>query len=78
VVTPGHVDNLAGRVKFGDNKTMRSAKQAEERRTKMAVAEVQASPQAAQDNTWHGIVLASLKRNDIRLVPYVPDRVPRR
>ena len=44
----------------------------------MAVAEVQASPQAAQDNTWHGIVLASLKRNDIRLVPYVPDRVPRR
>jgi hypothetical protein len=28
VVTPGHVDNLAGRVKFGDNKTMRSAKQA--------------------------------------------------
>ena len=25
--------------------------------------------------TWHGIVLQTLKRNDIRLVPYVPDRV---
>src|ERR1700709_2065346 len=44
-------------------------------RTPMAVAEVQASPQAAQEATWHGIVLQSLKRNDISLVPYVPDRV---
>src|SRR5215470_6360984 len=25
--------------------------------------------------SWHGIVLQTLKRNDIRLVPYVPDRV---
>ena len=41
----------------------------------MAAAEVQTSPQTAQDNTWHGIVLASLKRNEISLVPYVPDRV---
>ncbi len=46
----------------------------------MAVAEVPTSPQAAQDNsaqqqTWHGIVLQSLKRNEISLVPYVPDRV---
>ena len=41
----------------------------------MAAAEVQTSPQIAQDNTWHGIVLASLKRNEISLVPYVPDRV---
>jgi sulfopyruvate decarboxylase alpha subunit len=24
---------------------------------------------------WHGIVLATLKKNDVRLVPYVPDRV---
>jgi len=28
-----------------------------------------------QEQTWHGIVLQTLKRNDIRLVPYVPDRV---
>jgi len=28
-----------------------------------------------QERTWHGIVLETLKRNDIRLVPYVPDRV---
>ncbi len=46
----------------------------------MAVAEVQASPQASQEQTsqeqtWHGIVLQALKRNDISLVPYVPDRV---
>src|SRR5438876_11514212 len=46
----------------------------------MAAAEVQTSPQTAQaqtpqEQTWHGIVLASLKRNEIRLVPYVPDRV---
>ena len=32
----------------------------------MAVAETQA---------WHEIVLQALKRNDIKLVPYVPDRV---
>ena len=25
--------------------------------------------------TWHDVVLQTLKRNDIRLVPYVPDRV---
>src|ERR1700688_4779210 len=51
----------------------------------MAAAEGQTLSQAsdkkpAQDNTspettWHGIVLQALKRNDIRLVPYVPDRV---
>ena len=41
----------------------------------MAVAEQKTSPQAAQEATWHGIVLQTLKRNDIRLVPYVPDRV---
>jgi len=32
----------------------------------MAAAEVQTSPQIAQDNTWHGIVLASLKRDPIQ------------
>ena len=41
----------------------------------MAVAEDKTSPQAAQRSSWHGIVLQTLKRNDIRLVPYVPDRV---
>src|SRR5579871_5506790 len=30
---------------------------------------------AEQAQTWHGIVLQTLKRNDIRIVPYVPDRV---
>src|ERR1700684_4697081 len=31
---------------------------------------------AAEGTTaWHDVVLQTLKRNDIRLVPYVPDRV---
>ena len=48
----------------------------------MAVAQEKASLQAeakakpsSREPTWHGIVLQTLKRNDIRLVPYVPDRV---
>jgi sulfopyruvate decarboxylase alpha subunit len=30
---------------------------------------------APLERAWHDIVLQALKRNDIRLVPYVPDRV---
>ena len=46
----------------------------------MAAAEGQISPQAFQDQaprerSWHEIVLQTLKRNEVRLVPYVPDRV---
>ena len=40
----------------------------------MAVAEEKISPESSE-KTWHGVVLQTLKRNDIRLVPYVPDRV---
>jgi sulfopyruvate decarboxylase alpha subunit len=46
----------------------------------MAVAE-KTSPHASQgktegeEATWYGIIQQVLKRNDIRLVPYVPDRV---
>jgi sulfopyruvate decarboxylase alpha subunit len=29
----------------------------------------------AEERTWHSIVLQTLKRHDISLVPYVPDRV---
>jgi sulfopyruvate decarboxylase alpha subunit len=36
----------------------------------MATAAAEASGQ-----TWHGIVLETLKRNEVSLVPYVPDRV---
>jgi sulfopyruvate decarboxylase alpha subunit len=43
---------------------------AAQREKPMAAAAGFASPQA-----WHEVVLQSLKRNDIRLVPYVPDRV---
>ncbi|CCE05313.1 putative Sulfopyruvate decarboxylase (alpha subunit) [Bradyrhizobium sp. STM 3843] len=27
------------------------------------------------EESWHGIVLRTLRRNEVRLVPYVPDRV---
>ena len=40
----------------------------------MAVAEANTSPKGVE-KTWQGIVVEALKRNDIRLVPYVPDRV---
>src|SRR4030088_2856055 len=29
---------------------------------------------ASLEKTWHEVVLQALKRNDIRLVPYLPDR----
>src|SRR5258706_7558399 len=51
----------------------------------MAAAEGKTSPKtldqkpspekALHEKAWHDIVLQTLKRNDIRLVPYVPDRV---
>jgi sulfopyruvate decarboxylase alpha subunit len=41
----------------------------------MAAADGQMSPMDPGERTWHEIILQTLKRNDIRLVPYVPDRV---
>jgi len=42
----------------------------------MGIAEQPASAgQASSDKSWHGIVLQTLKRNEISLIPYVPDRV---
>ena len=46
----------------------------------MAAAEGQTLPKAldekaSHEKAWHEVVLQALKRNDIRLVPYVPDRV---
>ncbi|MBV9533337.1 MAG: decarboxylase [Bradyrhizobium sp.] len=41
----------------------------------MVVAREQASPRASEERPWHGVVLRTLKRNDVRLIPYVPDRV---
>jgi sulfopyruvate decarboxylase alpha subunit len=45
----------------------------------MAVVEEKTSPQMLQEKrpekTWHGVVLDTLKRNDVRVIPYVPDRV---
>ncbi|MBR0868829.1 decarboxylase [Bradyrhizobium tropiciagri] len=40
----------------------------------MAAATEQSSAQGTAP-TWHGIVLETLKRNEIRLTPYVPDKV---
>ena len=41
----------------------------------MAAADGQTSPMGPGQRAWHEIILQTLKRNDIRLVPYVPDRV---
>ena len=41
----------------------------------MPIAGQQTSTHASGDGSWHGIVLQTLKRNEISLVPYVPDRV---
>ena len=46
----------------------------------MAAGDAQTGPEisearASEPTSWHGVVLQMLKRNDIRLVPYVPDRV---
>lgn len=42
----------------------------------MAIAEQQTqATQASGERSWHGIVLQTLKRNEISFVPYVPDRV---
>ena len=41
----------------------------------MAVAREHTSPQASEEQPWHDVVLRTLKRNDVRLIPYVPDRV---
>jgi sulfopyruvate decarboxylase alpha subunit len=41
----------------------------------MAAPEGQTSSPTAREQSWHEVVLQTLKRNDIRLVPYVPDRV---
>jgi sulfopyruvate decarboxylase alpha subunit len=56
-----------------------------QREYSMAAAGGQTSSQTSHDKashdktpherSWHEIVLQTLKRNDIRLVPYVPDRV---
>src|SRR6202795_3188071 len=34
-----------------------------------------AAEEQTSTRSWHEVVLQTLKRNDIRLVPYVPDRV---
>jgi sulfopyruvate decarboxylase alpha subunit len=83
-----HVDNPADGVKFrrsrdererkiiagSERKIVPGKRSSPVKETKMAVAEEKTSPEASE-KSWHGIVLQSLKRNDIRLVPYVPDRV---
>jgi sulfopyruvate decarboxylase alpha subunit len=41
----------------------------------MALAGDRTSSEALREKSWHGIVLQTLKRNEVRVVPYVPDRV---
>jgi sulfopyruvate decarboxylase alpha subunit len=82
--TVGHVDNPGDRVKFRRLRktaaiTSRTKNRRETRENSMAAAG-QTSPKTldgttSHERTWHEVVLQTLKRNDIRLVPYVPDRV---
>ena len=64
VAASGHVDNPADRVKFSRRKE-----------DFMAASDGQLSPNASGEKAWHDIVLQTLRRNDVRLVTYVPDRV---
>lgn len=41
----------------------------------MAAADGHMAPVGLGEKAWHEIIVQGLKRNDIRLVPYVPDRV---
>jgi sulfopyruvate decarboxylase alpha subunit len=74
-VRSGHVDNPADHVKFrrGEADRRRSGfrKKIVVRENAMAAVEGKTSSQMS----WPEIVLQTLKRNEIRLVPYVPDRV---
>jgi sulfopyruvate decarboxylase alpha subunit len=75
-----HVDNPADRVKFRrlDQTaaiTSRTKNRREITENSMAAADGQNLPEAFQEKAWHEVVLQTLKRNEIRLVPYVPDRV---
>jgi sulfopyruvate decarboxylase alpha subunit len=45
------------------------------RENSMAAAEGQTSPKTSTEKAWYDVALQGLKRNDIKLVPYVPDRV---
>ena len=40
-----------------------------------ASEEKTSNEKTSNEKAWHEVVLQALKRNDIRLVPYVPDRV---
>jgi sulfopyruvate decarboxylase alpha subunit len=70
-----HVDNPAVRVKFRRLKQGDRREVAETEETSMVAADGQMPPTGLGEKAWHEIVLQTLKRNDIRLVPYVPDRV---
>ncbi|RXH20198.1 sulfopyruvate decarboxylase subunit alpha [Bradyrhizobium guangzhouense] len=72
---PGHVDNPGRSVKFGQRRDGQRRSMRGARENAMADAEQHGSKQASGDKSWHGLVLQTLKRNEISLIPYVPDRV---
>jgi sulfopyruvate decarboxylase alpha subunit len=84
-LTIRHVDNTGDRVKFRRSTTqqavvLRNKRRRKARENSMAPAEGPTSPRslhepAPLEKVWHEVVLETFKRNDIRLVPYVPDRV---
>jgi sulfopyruvate decarboxylase alpha subunit len=60
--------------------TISSPTHVKHRKNLMAACDAQTGPEgseakASEPTSWHDVVLQMLKRNDIRLVPYVPDRI---
>ena len=48
---------------------------AQEKNSHRKTSHQKTSHDMGEGRTWHGIVLDTLKRNDVRIIPYVPDRV---
>ena len=80
---PGHVDNPARSVKFRQTaattktmvKTKKPARHKGEHDGDCGAADLVPGGTGSGDRSWHSIVLQTLKRNEINLIPYVPDRV---
>jgi len=75
---PSHVDNPAHGVSFGAPSNRKMTRERKHRRNlgRPGWPPPRDKPRqifldSAPDKSWHGIVQQSLKRNDIRLVPYV-------
>jgi sulfopyruvate decarboxylase alpha subunit len=68
--SPGSLDEKASQEKTSNEKTSN-----EKTSNEKTSNEKTSNEKTSNEKAWHEVVLQALKRNDIRLVPYVPDRV---